>query len=83
MRIAQLALAGSLAALVAMASPALAKSSERQKADNKSTAEPVCQAYQQAPDGTWAQLPCGQSGSAAAGSTQHRTTPKDADEDVH
>ncbi|MFB9267136.1 hypothetical protein ACFFWD_28925 [Bradyrhizobium erythrophlei] len=80
MRIAQLVFASSLAA-VAIASPALAKSSDRQKADDKSTAAPACQAYQQAADGTWTQLPCGETG-GASGSTQHRTTTKDADDDA-
>ncbi len=81
MRIAHKVFAGSLAAL-AIASPALAKSSDRQKADDKSTAAPACQAYQQTSDGTWTQLPCGEMGSAS-GSSQHRATPKDSDEDPH
>lgn len=81
MPIARLVFAGSLAAIAAMATPALGKSAERQKADEKSTATTStgCQAYQQAPDGTWNQLPCGEAGSN--GSTQHRTTTKGADDD--
>ncbi len=41
-----------------IATPALAKSADRQKADDKSTATTSvgCQAYQQAADGTWTQL---------------------------
>lgn len=82
MRIARLVFASALAAMTAIAAPALAKSSDRQKADDKSTATPVgCQAYQQAADGTWTQLPCGEAGSG--GSTQHRSPAKGADDDTH
>ena len=79
MRIAKAIFAGLLAAL-AVASPALAKSSDRQKTEDKSTSSPACQAYQQAPDGSWVQLSCGEMG--ASGSTQHRPAPKSSDEDA-
>lgn len=83
MRIAKLVFAGSLAAIAAVATPALAKSAERQKADEKSTATTSagCQAYQQAADGTWNQLPCGESG--INGATQHRAATKGADDEEH
>ncbi|MES5481995.1 hypothetical protein QMZ05_04495 [Bradyrhizobium sp. INPA03-11B] len=83
MRIAKLVFAGSLAAIAALATPALAKSAERQKAEEKSTATTSagCQAYQQAADGTWNQLPCGEAGSG--GATQHRAATKGADDDEH
>ncbi|MBR0692916.1 hypothetical protein [Bradyrhizobium lablabi] len=83
MRIARLVFAGSLATLAAVATPALAKSSERQKADDKSTTptSSTCQAYQQAADGSWTQLPCGEMGSD--GSTQHRAVTKGDTEDEH
>ena len=80
MRIARLVFAGALAALAA-ATPALAKSSDHQKADDKSTTSAGCQAYQQAEDGSWTQLPCGESG--PTGSTQHRAPTKGADGDEH
>ncbi|MBR0871009.1 hypothetical protein JQ633_11615 [Bradyrhizobium tropiciagri] len=81
MRIAMLVFAGTLAAMTAIA-PAQAKSSDRQKADEKSTATSVgCQAYQQAADGSWTQLPCGEPGSG--GATQHRSPAKSADGDEH
>lgn len=82
MRIAKLVFAGSLAAIAAVAAPALAKSAERQKADEKSTATTSstnCQAYQQAADGTWNQLPCDEAGSN--GATQHRAATKGADDE--
>ncbi|ERF81480.1 hypothetical protein JQ559_11005 [Bradyrhizobium viridifuturi] len=83
MPIARLFFAGSLAAIAAIATPALGKNAERQKPDEKSTtATPTgCQAYQQAPDGTWNQLPCGEAGSG--GTTQHRAATKGADDDEH
>ncbi|AUC96752.1 hypothetical protein CWS35_22765 [Bradyrhizobium sp. SK17] len=83
MRIAKLVFAGTLAAIAATATPALAKSAERQKADEKSnaTTSAGCQAYQQAADGTWNQLPCGEAG--ANGATQHRTATKGADDEEH
>jgi len=71
MQIATLFFVGSIAALVA-AAPALAKNSESHKADDKSESS-SCHAYQQAPDGSWTQLPCQESGN---GQTQHRSAPK-------
>ena len=82
MRIARPVFASSLAAIAAIATPALAKSSERQKADDKSTVTSTgCQAYQQAADGSWTQLPCGEAG--ANGATQHRGAAKGADDNEH
>ena len=80
MRIAKLVFAGSLAAIAAIGAPVLAKSSDHQKADDeKSSPSSACQAYQQAVDGTWTQLPCGEEGSG--GATQHRSATKSAGED--
>ncbi len=81
MRIARLVVAASLAAVAAIGAPVLAKSSDRQKADEKTATSVGCQAYQQAADGTWTQLPCGEAGSS--GATQHRSATKGADEDEH
>lgn len=82
MRIARLVFAGSLAAIAAITAPALAKSNERQKADEKSNTTSIgCQAYQQAADGTWNQLPCGEAG--ASGATQRRAVAKGADDAEH
>lgn len=57
MRIANVIFVGSIAALAAFAAPALARNSDAQKPAEQSTSSP-CNAYQQAPDGTWTQLPC-------------------------
>jgi len=61
MRIAKKIFVGSLAVLVSVAAPALAKNSDSQKTDDK-PASSSCQAYQQAPDGSWTPLPCGEMG---------------------
>lgn len=58
MRIARLVFAG---ALVASIAPALAKSSTAQKVDEPAPSS-ICSAYQQAPDGSWTQLPCKENG---------------------
>ena len=62
MRIAKSIFVGSLAALVA--APALAKNSNGQKTEDKQ-ASVSCKAYQLAPDGSWAPLPCGEMGAKA------------------
>jgi hypothetical protein len=64
MRIAELIFVGSLAALVLVAAPALAKNSEGQKTEDK-PASASCNAYQRAPDGSWTPLPCGEMGAKA------------------
>ena len=61
MRIAKLIFVGSLAALVLVAAPALAKNSDGQKTEDK-PASTSCKAYQHAPDGSWTPLPCGEIG---------------------
>ena len=63
MRIARLIFVGSIAALAGLTAPAPAKNSNfpananAQKVDDKPTST-GCHAYQQAPDGSWIQLPC-------------------------
>jgi hypothetical protein len=86
MRITRLILAGSTAmaiatALLVPAAPALARNSNIQKNDDKPAAPASCHAYQQAPDGSWTQLPC-QEGSAAQGQTQHKSAAKAPDDEA-
>ena len=64
MRIAKSIFVGSLAAIVHVAPPALAKNTDGQKTEDKQ-ASASCQAYQQAPDGSWTSLPCGEMGAKA------------------
>jgi hypothetical protein len=70
MRIASTIFVGSIAALCFVA-PALARNSEAPKTDDKPASSP-CQAYQQAPDGSWKPLPCGEMGAKAP--TQQKST---------
>jgi hypothetical protein len=76
MRIAKVIFVGSAAALL-MSAPVQAKSAHPQKTDDQSTSS-SCHAYQQAPDGTWQQLPCQEAG---GGQTQHKPPPKAPEEE--
>ena len=71
MRIAQAAFTGVMA-LVALTVPALAKNATTQKADEPATSS-TCSAYQQAPDGSWIQLPCKEGGDHGQGAPQRNS----------
>lgn len=79
MRIANLVFAGALATSTVLAAPALARNSETQKGDDKS-ASSSCSAYQQAPDGSWEQLPCKETGERGQAQTQHKSGAQGADQ---
>jgi hypothetical protein len=68
MRITCAILAAAIAAFAGTAAPVMAKHSEAQKAAESSAAAP-CSAYQQAPDGSWTQMPCKETDERA---TQHK-----------
>jgi uncharacterized membrane protein YebE (DUF533 family) len=72
MRIANVIFVGSVAALAALAPPVLANNSDNQKTDDKQTSLP-CRAYQQAPDGSWQELPCQEMGGASQPHRKHAT----------
>jgi hypothetical protein len=74
MRLGQAILLGAAAALLSLAAPTLAKNSNTGKPAEASTST-SCQAYQQAPDGTWTQLPCQEMGPKAA-PTHPRSEPE-------
>jgi hypothetical protein len=57
----------------------LAKNSDAQKSEDKSTSSSSCSAYQQAPDGSWEPLPCKETGERSQPQTQNRTSPQGAD----
>jgi hypothetical protein len=78
MRIAHAVFVGALAAGTMLALPALAKNSGAQKDEEKST-NSSCSAYQQAPDGSWEQLPCKETGERGQPQTQHRTPAQGTD----
>ncbi|MGJ5179102.1 hypothetical protein ACQR16_12570 [Bradyrhizobium oligotrophicum] len=81
MRITPVIFVGSLAAIVVTAAPAPAKNSQTSKTDEQTTASSPCRAYQQAPDGTWTELPCQGQGQAASAPRRQQsvtTTPSNA-----
>nr|WP_298243971.1 hypothetical protein [uncultured Bradyrhizobium sp.] len=80
MRIAHLVFTAALAAGAALATPALAKNSGAQKAEDKAAASSACSAYQQAPDGSWEPLPCKETGEHGQPQTQHKSGVRDTDQ---
>ena len=78
MRIVHVVFAGTLAVSTMLVLPALAKNSDAQKGEDKSAAS-SCSAYQQAPDGSWEQLPCKETGDRGQPQTQHRTPAQGTD----
>ena len=79
MRITRFVFAGALATSAVLTAPALARNSETQKGDDKS-ASSSCSAYQQAPDGSWEQLPCKDTGERGQPQTQHKSGAQGADQ---
>jgi hypothetical protein len=66
MRLGQAIFFGAAAALLTLAAPTLARNSSANTHTAKATEAPAsssCHAYQQAPDGSWTQLPCQETGS--------------------
>jgi len=78
MRIAGLVIAGCVAAFATLMMPAIAKDTGAQKGDEKTSAS-SCHAYEQAPDGSWRQLPCEEVG--PGGQTQHKGTARGREEE--
>jgi hypothetical protein len=78
MRIAPLIFTG-FTALAVLTAPARAKNSHTQKIDDP-PASP-CQAYQQAPDGSWKSLPCQEMGAGAP--QPHKSATRKTDQDTH
>ena len=80
MRIAHVIFAAALATSAALAAPALAKNSNARKGEDKSTSSSSCSAYQQAPDGSWEQLPCKETGERGQPQTQHKSGSQGSDQ---
>jgi hypothetical protein len=84
MRLGQAIFFGAAAALLTLAAPTLAKNSNANSHTAKTAEAPAstsCQAYQQAADGSWTQLPCQEMGSKT--STQSHSAAKSATEETH
>jgi hypothetical protein len=83
MRLGQAIFFGSMAALLTLAAPTLARNSgtnpHAAKAVEATQASSPCRAYQQAADGTWTPLSCQEMGSEAA---QSAPAPKSATEEA-
>jgi hypothetical protein len=80
MRIAQSIFVGSVAALISLTAPALAKNSDVPKTD-VSPSSSSCHAYQQAADGSWTQLPCHEMGAPSGGQPQHKSATRNTPEE--
>ena len=82
MRIAHTFITSAAIALAALTTPVLAKhpDPDAQKSEDKSAAS-TCSAYQQAPDGSWQQLPCKEAGDRGQAQTEHRSTGSNTDQD--
>ena len=80
MRIKHAIFVGSLAALVSLMTPALAKNFDVQKTTGEQSTSSPCSAQQRTADGTWIQLPCRELGiptqsssKSATRSSEHQT----------
>jgi hypothetical protein len=80
MRIAHLVFAGALVASSVLTAPALARNTDAQKGEDKPTSSSSCSAYQQAPDGSWEQLPCKETSEHGQPQTQHKSGTQGADQ---
>jgi len=67
----------SIAALLSLAAPGLARNSDAQKPSEPPQASSSCHSYQQAADGTWKELPCQELGSPAKAQPKSATRKND------
>lgn len=65
MRLGPAMFVASVAALLTLAAPGLAKNSETPKANEQGATSSSCHSYQQAADGSWTALPCQELGAPA------------------
>jgi hypothetical protein len=81
MRLGQAIFFGTAAALLTLAAPTLARNSNTTHPARATEAAPSsCQAYQQAADGSWTQLPCQEMGSKTP--VQSRSTTEGTTEEA-
>jgi hypothetical protein len=79
MRIADVIVAASVATLVVLATPVLAKSSDTRKTTDDGSTSPSCHAYQQEADGSWTERPCEEKRQPAQ--TEHKPVAKGTEEE--
>jgi hypothetical protein len=80
MRIAAAIFACSIAAFPVLTAPVLARNSDAQRTDGKSTAAP-CTSYERVLNGEWKPIPCQEVG--PGGPTQHKPSAGSADDATH
>ena len=80
MRINHVLLAVAFAVAPMLTAPVLAKNSDAQKSEDKSTSSSSCSAYQQAPDGSWEPLPCKETSERSQPQTQHKSGTQGGDQ---
>lgn len=82
MRIAHIIFTGALAVTAMLVAPALAKNSDARNGEDKSPSS-TCSAYQQAPDGSWEQLPCKETNERGQPQAQQRSPAQGSDHEEH
>jgi hypothetical protein len=80
MRLGHAMFLGSIAALLTLAAPTLARNSNHEQKTSEAPASSSCNAYQQAPDGTWTPLPCHEMGRRPM--AQPKSASKSGDEET-
>jgi hypothetical protein len=80
MRLGPAILAASMAALLALVAPSLARNSDTTKANEQPASSPSCHSYQQAADKSWIELPCQEIGAPAQ--PQHKSATRKTDQET-
>jgi hypothetical protein len=80
MRLGPAIFVASMAALLTLAAPGLARNSETPKANEPTAASTPCHSYQQAADGSWTALPCQELGAPAQ--PQHKSATRKTDQET-
>jgi hypothetical protein len=70
----------SVAALLTLAAPGLARNSETPKSNDQPAASPPCHSYQQAADGSWIERPCEALGAPTP--PQHKSATRKTDHET-
>ncbi len=83
MRIAHVIVAGSVAALAALATPVLAKHSDAAKPLEDTASSSPCYACQMGSDGQWKQLPCQEAGAASKRPARKAMTRNGMENEAH
>jgi hypothetical protein len=80
MRLGPAIVMASMAALLALAAPGLARNSETPKANEQAAAPSPCHSYQQEADGSWIERPCQALGAPTP--QQHKSATRKTDQET-